>query len=306
MKRIGYLYEKIYHIDNIRLAIKNSQKGKKKQKQIIEFNKNIEKNINKIHLLLLSETYKVSNYKTKYIKDKNKIRELNILPYFDRIIQHCILQIISPIFNRCFPKNTYSAIKFRGIHKCLKDTCKLVRNNNYCLKMDIKKYYDNINNSILKQMLSRKFKDVKLLNLLYRIIDSRVGCPIGSYLSQYFGNFYLTQFEYWLLHIKKVKFSIYMDDMCIFHNSKEYLYNLKYEIIEYLKINLKLELSGYQVFPVNKGVNFVGYKIYPTHIMLRKSIKLNMIKNLNENNKLSYYGWLLYCNSINLQNKYFK
>ena len=97
-----------------------------------------------------------------------------------------------------------------------------------------------------------------------------------------------------------------MDDMCIFHNSKEYLYNLKYEIIEYLKINLKLELSGYQVFPVNKGVNFVGYKIYPTHIMLRKSIKLNMIKNLNENNKLSYYGWLLYCNSINLQNKYFK
>lgn len=306
MKRVGYLYEKIYSLDNIKLAVKNSQKGKRKQRQVIEFNKNKEQNILKIHLILLSKTYKISNYKTKFIKDKKKIRELKILPYFPcRIIQHCILQVISPIFNRCFPKNTYSAIKYRGIHKCLKDTSLLVKSFCYCLKLDIKKYYENIDNSILKQTLSRKFKDVDLLNLLFQIIDKTKGCVIGSYLSQYFGNFYLTQFEYWLIYIKKVKFSVYMDDICIFHNDKQFLYELKYEIINYLKNNLKLELSRYQVFPVNKGVDFVGYEIYPTHIKLRKSIKLNMIKNLNENNKPSYYGWLSHCNSINLQNKYF-
>lgn len=198
MKRIGYLYEKIYHLDNIRLAVKKSQKGKKKQKQVIEFNKNIEENILKIHLLLLSKTYKISNYKIKTIKDKNKTRELYILPYFpDRIIQHCILNVISSIFVKCFPKNTYSAIKNRGIHKCLKDSYRFIRNNEFCLKFDVKKYYDNINNNILKGFLKRKFKDKDLLDLLFQIIDKKIGCPIGSYLSQFFGNFLLNTI--WIL-----------------------------------------------------------------------------------------------------------
>jgi len=310
MKRYNNLYSKIINIDNIKKAAINSQKNKKSNLQVIDFNKNFEENVEKIHLLLLSETYTVSNYKTKKIKDGNKIRELRILPYYpDRVIQHAILQIINPILEKVFINTTYSAIRKRGIHKCLKDLNKALinkENTKYCLKLDIKKYYDNVNHNILKEFLLKKFKDNKLINILFLIINSSKGIPIGSYLSQYFGNFYLSYFGHWLKEVMKVKYVfIYMDDIVILHSDKQYLYNLKHKIISYLDTNLKLQLSNYQVFPVTKSIDFVGYKSYPTHILLRKSIKQRfkkvLLKYPNKKSIASYKGWLVHSNSINLQ-----
>ena len=311
MKRYGYLYDKICDIENIKLAIKHSQKGKKSSKQIIEFNKNYDTNLIKLQELLISKTYIISEYKTKIIKDKNKIRELKILPYFpDRIIQHCILQIISSILLKTIPTNTYSAIKNRGIHKCLYDIEKIINNYDYCLKIDIKKYYDNIDNEILKSFLLKKFKDKDLLDLLFHIINKTEGCVIGSYLSQWFGNFYLSYFLHYLNSKKDIKVFVYMDDIVILSSNKQLLYDLKLEIIDYLKNNLKLELSKYQVFPISQGIDFIGYKIFKTHILIRKSIKQNFIKmikiNYNEKSINSYLVWFSHCNSINLQNKYIK
>jgi len=179
----------------------------------------------------------------------------------------------------------------------------------YYLKLDIQKYYPSINHNILKSLLRKKFKDKDLLELLDNIIDSAPGCPIGNYLSQYFANFYLTYFDHWLKEQKKVKYYIkYMDDIIILHESKEYLYNLLIEIKQYLEDNLKLKVkSNYIISPISKGIDFVGYITYPTHIRLRKRIKLNFIKSVKQN-KLSsipsYKGWLQYGNCVNLWNKY--
>jgi RNA-directed DNA polymerase len=63
-----------------------------------------------------------------------------------------------------------------------------------------------------------------------------------------------------------------MDDFVIFHNSKEHIWYLLKEIKEFLKNHLNLELNGKtSIFPINQGVNFVGYRIWPTHRLLRKS-----------------------------------
>ena len=99
-----------------------------------------------------------------------------------------------------------------------------------------------------------------------------------------------------------------MDDIIILHESKEYLYNLLIEIKQYLEDNLKLKVkSNYIISPISKGIDFVGYITYPTHIRLRKRIKLNFIKSVKQN-KLSsipsYKGWLQYGNCVNLWNKY--
>lgn len=201
-------------------------------------------------------------------------------------------------------------IKDRGIHKCLYKLKSIINNYNCCLKLDVKKYYENIDNGILKSFLLKKFKDKQLLNLLFHIIDKEVGCVIGSYLSQWFGNFYLSYFIHYLNSKKDIKVFIYMDDIIILGNNKQLLYDLKLEIIEYLKVNLKLELSNYQVFPISKGIDFLGYRIFKTHILIRKRIKLNFIKmiktNYNEKSINSYLGWFSHCNSINLQQKYIK
>lgn len=69
-------------------------------------------------------------------------------------------------------------------------------------------------------------------------------------------------------------------------------------------------LYNYQVFLIEKrGIDFIGYKFYCTHILLRDSIKRRFIimmrKNRNQKSINSYMGWLKYCNSINLQKKYY-
>ncbi len=163
------------------------------------------------------------------------------------------------------------------------------------------------------KLLRKKIKDNDLLYLLDNIIDSAEGVPIGNYLSQYLANFYLTYFDHWLKEVKGIKYYFrYCDDIVILHNDKEYLHKLLEDIKVYLKNNLKLEVkSNYQVFPVDKrGLDFVGYKSYHTHILLRKNIKLRFIRMIKYNNNwksiASYKGWLDHCNSINLSTKYLK
>lgn len=101
-----------------------------------------------------------------------------------------------------------------------------------------------------------------------------------------------------------------MDDMVILSNSKEYLHKLFIDIKYYLKTNLNLEVkSNYQIFPVNtRGIDFVGYRVYHSHVLIRSKIKYNFIKmvkyNKNDKSIVSYNGWLNHANCINLKNKY--
>lgn len=314
MKRIGNLYEQIYSLNNLILAENKARRGKLKQKDVIKFDLNKEQNLINLHKQLINNEFKNSKYHVFKIFE-GKERVIYKLPYFpDRIIHHAILNILEPIFVSCFTFNTYSCIKNRGIHKALKDLTKSlkdVKNTQYCLKLDIQKFYPNIDNNILKQLLKKKFKDKQLLNLLFEIIDSTQGCPIGNYISQFFANFYLTYFDHYLKEQLKVKYYFrYCDDLVILHNDKQYLHNLKLQIEDYLNINLNLKIkSNYQVFPVNKrGIDFLGYKSYHTHILLRNTIKKNFIKmikyNKNKKSIVAYNGWLKHGDCINLKTKY--
>ncbi|WP_234111753.1 RNA-directed DNA polymerase, partial [Chryseobacterium sp. R2A-55] len=180
----------------------------------------------------------------------------------------------------------------------------------YCLKLDIKKFYPNIDHDILKALLRKKFKDADLLWLLDEIIDSAPGLPIGNYLSQYLANFYLTYFDHWIKEQLRIKYYFrYADDVVILHKDKEYLHEVLKLIKTYFNVNLKLEVKeNWQVFPIAKrGIDFVGYVHYHTHVLLRKSIKKRFAKMLkcrkNKQSTASYKGWLKYCNSRNLMKK---
>jgi RNA-directed DNA polymerase len=314
MKRVGNLYEKIYSLENLKLADKNARKGKSKQKGVKLFDLNKEDNLINLHHILLNKEYKTSEYKVFKLFD-GKEREIFQLPYYpDRITHHAVLNVIGDIFLKSFTKNTYSCIKKRGIHKCLADlktALKDVDNTTYCLKIDIKKFYPSIKNEILKSLLRKKFKDEDLLYLLDEIIDSnKQGLPIGNFASQILANFYLTYFDHYLKEKLKINYTMrYCDDIIILGKDKEDLRGKLINIIDYLKDNLKLELSNYQIFPVeSRGIDFVGYVSYHHKTRLRKSIKkrfINMIKyNNNIKSKASYNGWLTHGNCINLQNKY--
>jgi len=101
--------------------------------------------------------------------------------------------------------------------KKLKKDLKNEVETKYCLKLDVRKFYPSVDHAILKRIIRRKIKDNKLLSLLDNIIDSAKGVPIGNYLSQYFGNLYLSRFDHWMKETNGVKYyHRYCDDIVIF------------------------------------------------------------------------------------------
>lgn len=313
MKRIGNIYDKICSIENLRCADMIARKGKLNQYGVIEHLKNCDDNLYKLHEILMHGKYKTSEYSVFTIYEP-KERIIYRLPYYpDRIVHHAVMNILEPMFVATFTADTYSCIKGKGIHaaaNAVRNALHDINGTKYCLKLDITKFYPSINHSILKNLLRKKIKDKNLLILLDEIIDSADGLPIGNYLSQYLANFYLSYFDHWIKENRSVKYYFrYADDMVILSDSKTYLHDLLFEIRQYLQDNLKLSIKGnYQVFPVDaRGIDFVGYKFFHTHVLLRKSIKQNfarmLSKNPNKQSIASYMGWVKHCNSINLIKK---
>jgi retron-type reverse transcriptase len=295
------------------LADSIARRGKLTQPGVIDHDRSREKNIQQLHEALINKTYKTSEYTTFTIYEP-KERLIFRLPYFpDRIVHHAVMNVLELFFVSVFTTDTYSCIKKRGIHAAaaavkfaLQDTA----GTQFCLKLDIKKFYPNVDHEILKQLLRRKIKDQDLLWLLDGIIDSADGLPIGNYLSQYFANFYLTYFDHWMKEILRVKYYFrYADDMVILSDNKAYLHQVLSEVRDYLQDNLKLTVKGnYQVFPVEaRGIDFVGYVFRHSYILLRKSIKQSfarmLARNKNPQSIASYRGWAWHCNSKNLLKK---
>lgn len=319
MKRINGLFEKICTKDNIEYADDKASNDKKLRKDIIKHNEHRKEENEKLLNDLINLNYHTSTYTTFKIYEP-KERLIFKLPYYpDKITHHAIMNIMEPIWINIFISHTYSCVKERGITKLNRDLKKCLENNientKYCLKLDIKKFYPSINHEILFEIIKRKVKDNKLLILLKDIIESSNGVPIGNYLSQFFANLYLTYFDHWLKEEVKCKFYFrYADDIVILGKTKEELRKVLILIKMYLHQVLKLELKeNYQIFEVDKrGIDFIGYKFYHNHILLRKSIKKNIMKLVYSyvNNVIdkkyfeihfrSYFGWCKYCNSKNL------
>jgi RNA-directed DNA polymerase len=325
MKRHGYLFEKVCNLDNIKLAHLNARKGKIHYSEVKMIDQNPLKYAKLIRKMLIEKSYKNSEYSIMTKKtDNGKIREIYKLPYFpDRIIHHAIIQVVEPIWFKSLIRDTFSSIKSRGIHDGVKRIKKALRdkeNTAYCLKMDIRKYYPSVDNNILKKIIRQKIKDKNLLWLIDEIIDSTKGIPIGNYLSQYFGNLYLSELDHFCK--KEIKYYLrYADDIVIMHKDKQVLHNIRKRIEKYLNEERHLDLKqNWQVFPVEKrGIDFLGYKFFHNYVLLRKSIKQKFKKRISDikanydkmtdkeivNSVMSYYGWFKYCNCKNLQNKYF-
>ena len=328
MKRVGNLWNKITDIDNIKLAHKMASKDKSFYKEVKMVNSDLDYYTKEIQSLLIDKTYNVSEYRIQIINDKGKDRKLMKLQYYpDRIIQWAIMLQLERVFLNIFCKHTCASIPGRGIHKARKLVMKYMKEypSKYCLKLDVRKFYDNIDHEILKTKLLRKIKDKDLLWLLDLIIDSYPGdkgVPIGSYLSQYFANFYLSDFDHYMKETLKIKCCVrYMDDVIILSDNKEDLHNYLNCIQSFLATE-KLELkNNYQIFSVGvRGIDFLGFRFFPHYTLLRKKTVIR-IKRLHRRvshcQELgvpitykqfcavnSYSGWLIWCNSWNLWDKY--
>lgn len=329
MKRIGHIYEKIYTMENLKQAHKKAREDKTYYHDVQMVDSAPEHYLGQIQAMLRDKTYTVGKYTYKKIIDKGKERELMKLPYFpDRIIQWAIMLQLEPVLMKTLCTHTCASIPGRGgdrvaklMHRYLKDE----KGTAYCLKIDVHHFYQSLDHSILKSLLRRRIKDGDLLWLLDLIIDSypdKVGVPIGSYLSQYLGNFYLAYFDHWLKEKQRVRYVMrYMDDIVIMHATPYCLHLLLDEIQKYLD-GIKLSLNNrWSIFPVRKrGVDYVGYRYFGAFTLMRKKTARRLKRCMRRIQKAvaqgvkisvrafgafnSYLGRMAYCNSFRLFEKY--
>ncbi len=328
MKRKGFIFEKITSIENIETAIHNASKGKTKRKNVQKVLDKTSYYANKIKELLETKTYSPSPYVEMKIYDGARKKERIIYKpqfYPDQIIHWALMQQIEVFMRRGLYHWCCASIKGRGLHHGMRKLKNILiedrKNTKYCLKLDVKKFYPNIDKECLKSKFRKLFKDNDTLWLIDQIIDSvESGVPIGNYTSQWFANFYLQDLDHFIKEELKIKYYIrYMDDMVLFSSNKKNLRATKTEIDKYIAPeHLKIK-ENWQLFKTDsRPLDFLGYRFYRGYTTLRRANFLRIkrrIKKISKKQKLnfhdacavlSYNGWIIHSNCYNYTQKYIK
>ena len=227
MKRADNLFEQITDLENLKLAYLKAMKGKRYTPAALIYGNKVDENLFSLKVQLENEIYNHGKYRQFKIYDP-KERIITAASFEDRIIHHAIMLILEPVFEKQFIFHTYACRKGKGTHKALEYASKKAKQCEYFLKLDVRKYFDNVNHTVLKAKLFRIIKDEKCLRLLFSIIDSfgedNKQLPIGNLTSQFFANFYLSSMDHLVLEkLKPQGYVRYMDDVIIFDNSKSKL-----------------------------------------------------------------------------------
>ena len=287
---LDYLFNKLISWENLLLAFKKANKGRRWRAEILGFTRHIVYNLVLIREALLKRTYVHSDYFIFIINDSKK-RIIRAAPFRDRIVHHALCNILEPIFEKSFIFDSYACRKGKGSHKAIKRLQCFLRvldrfndKKIFCLKCDITKFFDNIDHNVLKQIIRTKISSPGVLWLTDLIIDSygeNTGNPIGNLTSQLFANIYLNELDHFIKDRLQVKYYIrYMDDFIILDTDKHRLFELRNLIKDFLQSKLKLQLhpKKSEYFPINKGVDFLGYIVFPNYILLRKSTVQRFLK----------------------------
>ncbi|MDP2789235.1 MAG: reverse transcriptase/maturase family protein [bacterium] len=326
--QFSHTYEYIISIENLLLAWQEFLRDKKDRKDVILFQAKLMDNILELFNDLKNKTYKHSKYEAFSISD-SKPRNIHKAQVCDRLLHHAIHRILYPFFDHKFIHDSYSCRIEKGTHKAINRfrafTRKVSKNNTrtcWILKCDIRKFFANIDQAILKQILSKTVFDRDILWLLGQVIDSfrstnsaiaeniDRGLPLGNLTSQLLVNIYMNEFDQYVKRELKVKYYIrYADDFVILQDDRMCLEGILPRISKFLEEKLKLQLHPDKVFikTLASGIDFLGWVHFPDHRVLRTSTKRRMFKNLKDNPKLevmqSYFGLLKYGNTHKLKLK---
>lgn len=261
---------------NMRAAYRQTARGKRYTYGYLEFKEYAEANIAMLQGEIAAGTYRPGEFHCFMVRDP-KPREIMALPFRDRLAQHALVNVIEPIFERTFLPQSFACRRGLGTHAGAIEAQAIMRRLGrdgrpvYCLKMDFAGYFRNIDRARLNVLTRRKISCRATLDLIERITPpDGVGLPIGSLTSQLWANVYGTEFDRFLITKGWRDFVRYMDDTVVFGHSAEDLRALQREAEAFIADALGLRFSKWSVSPVTRGVNFLGYRIWPTHKLLRR------------------------------------
>lgn len=326
MRTYKHLYEQFLTDKNIMKAIHTASQGskKKKRRDAQEALTDIDKFVKEIKEYVQNFTPCKHTPKVIYDGVSRKQRVIIVPTFKELVIQHMIINVLEDMFLKGVYETAYGSVPKRGAFDGKRTMQRWVKrdpgNCKYVIKLDIKKYFENIPHDILKQKLARKIKDDRILKILFAIIDTTdKGLPLGFYTSQWLAMWYLQDFDHYVKqHLYSPHYMRYMDDMVILGGNKRKLRKTYEAIIKELdKLGLKLN-SKRQLFRFDymrdgkrcgRDIDFMGFRFFRDRTILRKSIFLKILRKVKRMNKklkptihdcrqmMSYLGWLKHTDS---------
>ena len=289
------LFETIISLPNLFCAWREFQKDKKNRSDVIEFEANVEESIFRLHKELSDKTYRHGSYEAFWVHDP-KLRLIHKASVRDRLLHHAIFRVLYPICDKKWIYDSFSSRKNKGTHAALKrfrDFAWNISQNNtrsiWIMKLDIKKYFDSVDQVVLLGLLDKVFGTNKhlddlLRNNIFSYSTSRnKGIPLGNLTSQLFANIYLNPFDQYVKRCLRVKYYFrYADDIIIVSNSSEYVSRLLPKISDFLEQRLKLTIHPKKISirRWDKGIDILGFISYPRMTVMRTSTTKRMMNRL--------------------------
>ena len=274
-KRIGFLYEKVFSLENLYLAFLEARKGKRKKKAVLKFETNLGYELDKLYKELKSGEYKPLPYR-EFVIYEPKRRVINAPAFRDLVVQHAIYRVIYPIFDKTFIDTSYACRKGGGTHKASNYTQKEMRKYSgdlYFLKLDIRKFFYSIDRDILRRLFEKKIKDKRFVNIMceFTKMDTPKGIPIGNLLSQIYALIYMNPLDHFIKRELKVKSYVrYVDDFVLIGLTLDKAKEYKQKCEKFVQEYLNLELSHWHIQKIKRGINFVGYRTWKRVKFVRK------------------------------------
>ncbi len=335
MKSYSNLWEEYLSEGNYYAAVQNATRHKGGKRSKYRRARLLREHADKIKpaLMAYAEHFTPDAHTPKVIFDgiRRKQRKIYVPSMREQVVHHMIINVLKPIFLKGMYPHSYGSIPGRGAMRGRKKGTRsgkdaierYIRTHpkdcKYCLKMDIRKYFDSVPHGRLIAQLRRIIRDERFMEILERLIDGPEGdrgIPIGFYTSQWFANFYLTGLDHWMKETEKAKgYFRYVDDMVVFGGNKRRLHQIRKDTDEYLKRELGLQLNRrWQVFLFHyidrngqeKGrfLDFMGFRFYRNRTTLRRSMMYRATRKARRiarekpktahsaRQMMSYFGWL--------------
>lgn len=312
-KKYKNLIGQITSLPNLYRAYEKAARGKRYTFGHLQFKEHLAANIKMLSDALADGSYRPSPPNVFFVNEPKR-REISALPFADRVVQHALCNVIEPLFERTFLPNNYACRVGKGTHAAATEAQAIMRRGfTHWLKLDYSKYFASIDRSVLYAEIRRKVSCRGTMALIVAFLPpTGKGLPIGNLTSQLFANVYGHILDRYLTHTLHIKAWLrYMDDTVIFAHSREALAVLQQGLKWFSDVHMGLTFSKWSIGPVTQGLDWLGYRVWPTYKLLRRRSviaakrKITKYRALNDGEKLQTFlaawrGHAKWANSHNL------
>ncbi len=275
-KHTKHLAEQAADLQNLHLAFYKAAKAKQAKPEVVDYRQYLYPNLQQLREQILSGKVHLGDYRYFTIFEP-KERLICAASFPERVLHHALMNVCHPFFENAQIYHSYATRIGKGTYSALDTAQKYARRNSHVLKLDVRKYFDSISHRILLTKLQTLFQDNILLQIFAQIIDSygvhpqgfqnpegvNIGLPIGNLTSQYFANFYLSEFDRFAKETLHCKHYVrYMDDIVVFGNTACELSKISETLTNFLQNNVNLRFKTNFINSTKHGVDFLGYRLF--------------------------------------------